>query len=202
MMAGGYMMDESYMAYLDALWYVDYATSFYDDYDGKVVAAYIYAPTYDFSTEQAIGVCIYSFCGGTWLYYDSSAFADKLSDFNFEMYYTGENRPMMNGISMGYLPSETYAGDGLQSYCYDNSVSGCTSMFSGLRLMVGKGFWYYPLPAGEGYNGMEVQVTTFHSNSDINAVQTVSFTFEAAAIAPLVGAAGALVCGLVTATAM
>lgn len=146
------------------------------------------------------------FCGGTWLYYDSSAFTDKLSDFNFLMYYTGENRPMMPGVSMGNSPSETYAGYGLQSYCYDNSASGCTSMFSGLRLMTGKGFWYYPLPIGPngdngGYNGLETQVVTFHSNSDINAVQNVSFYFDAA-IAPLVGAAGALVCGLITATTL
>jgi len=68
--------------------------------------------------------------------------------------------------------------------------------------MVGKGFWYFPLPIEvDAYNGMEAQVVTFHSNSDINAVQTVSFTFDAA-IAPLVGAAGALVSGLITATAL
>ena len=55
------------------------------------------------------------------------------------------------------------------------------------------------MPIEYGYNGVELQVTTFTSNSDTNAVEDISFRFSSGALAPFATAA-ALVSCLVTAT--
>ena len=71
-MAGGYTMNDEFIAYgIELL--ANYGLDFYDYMDGKVVAAYIYAPDYSFSSAQSVGVCIYAHCGGAWLYYDSGS---------------------------------------------------------------------------------------------------------------------------------
>jgi len=127
-----------------------------------------------------------------------------LSFFNWYHPSTGTYSPMMTGLSSFGTPSMAYdyKGEGLDSYCYSfYFTTECTSATSGLRLSLGYGLFSYMVPVDYGYNGQELEVVTFHSNSDINAVQTVSFTYDAAT-APFVAAAGVLVCGLVTATAM
>ena len=92
--AGGYTLDDDYyLSVVAAYYYAATQKNFYNYYDGKIVAFYLYSPLYTMSgsDEHAVGVCIESFCAGFWLYYYNSSTRGEL--FNFYLVSPGVSNP-------------------------------------------------------------------------------------------------------------
>ena len=139
--------------YLDA-----YSSTAFDSwlyiYDGVTLAMNMYMQYYYFSPSESFGACIGSYCGGLWLYYDTSSGIYYGSPIDFA--YTNPS------ASAPVVPSSYDA----TYYTEEGLYWGYASEYSSYYLDLGNAVSWRWMPIATGYAvGDTVDVVTFTSLS-------------------------------------